>query len=255
MTQLAAHHHCRYFRRLGFSLVELLIVMSIIALLVGILFPVFSKVRESSRRTTCSNNLAQIGRALELYANDNRGWYPRALPLVDGNRHSDRNHWLQPWDPNLPPDSWQIGYAAMLVPYMSVPVHDPFDYANVPDQFDLKDVGFLSCPSNDLPLEPEIRKHDYPLDYGMANQASQNRQNEVLTGRHFLFADMTWAMAYVPDSGGPHAGNTDLQDWWVVFVHTGETAQLLDADLAVSLFDKAQFIQEQTLDPPDGDDL
>ena len=57
------------FRR-GFTLIELLIVISIIALLAAILFPVFSKARESARRASCQSNMKQIGLAFMLYTQD-----------------------------------------------------------------------------------------------------------------------------------------------------------------------------------------
>ena len=52
-------------KRRGFTLLELLFVISIIAILAAILFPVFAGARESARRTTCASNLSQIGSALE----------------------------------------------------------------------------------------------------------------------------------------------------------------------------------------------
>ncbi|MDD4153444.1 MAG: type II secretion system protein, partial [bacterium] len=48
-------------RRRGFTLIELLVVIAIIALLAGILFPVFSRARESARGAQCQSNLKQIG--------------------------------------------------------------------------------------------------------------------------------------------------------------------------------------------------
>ena len=60
----------------GFTLVEILVVIAIVMLLAGLLFPVFSSARESSRSTSCQSNLKQIGLALELYASDHRGKYP-----------------------------------------------------------------------------------------------------------------------------------------------------------------------------------
>jgi prepilin-type N-terminal cleavage/methylation domain-containing protein len=57
--------------RRGFTLVELLVVIAIIAVLAAVLFPVFSRARESARRTRCLANLMQLSKALMAYSNDN----------------------------------------------------------------------------------------------------------------------------------------------------------------------------------------
>jgi len=64
--------------RKAFTLVELLVVISIIALLMGILMPALSRVRQLAFRLTCGTNLSGIGKAMLIYANDYEDELPRA---------------------------------------------------------------------------------------------------------------------------------------------------------------------------------
>jgi len=63
-------------RQSGFTLIELLVVIAIIAILAAILFPVFAKVREKARQTSCTSNMKQIGLGFVQYSEDYDETYP-----------------------------------------------------------------------------------------------------------------------------------------------------------------------------------
>ena len=106
-----------------FTLLELLVTIGILAVLTGILLPVTGRVRESARRTSCLNNLRQLGVALELYgaASGHR------LPVCRGS-----------YDPEAGP-----AVKTVLSPYVS------------------GSAGVWKCPSDDRTPIPEDGSYDW----------------------------------------------------------------------------------------------
>lgn len=73
-------HSSRVVRR-GFSLLELIVVISITSLLAGLLLPALSSVRENANRVLCGTNQRQLGQSLTMYSGDRRNRLPKASVL------------------------------------------------------------------------------------------------------------------------------------------------------------------------------
>ncbi len=88
---MSANLHARLARRSagrrGFTLVELLVVIAVIALLIGVLVPALAGARESSRRVTSSANLRQLAIFKNLYAEDYDNWFPMVYSGNSTSRH------------------------------------------------------------------------------------------------------------------------------------------------------------------------
>src|SRR5438067_1676178 len=90
----------------GFTLVELLVVIGIIAILVALLLPVLSMARRQAGATRCLAHLRQIGTLYNEYAVDHKGywpvaeWYPDPSPPTSGipwRRESDNHQMVAYW--------------------------------------------------------------------------------------------------------------------------------------------------------------
>ena len=85
--------------RRGFTLVELLVVIGIIALLIGVLLPVLGRARASSRQLKCLSNLRQIGVVDQIYQNE---WKSFHMPAYYGWSQASGG-WPMSTPPAIPP--------------------------------------------------------------------------------------------------------------------------------------------------------
>jgi len=102
-------------RRRAFTMVELLAVMSIIAILVGMLLPAVNVARGSARRSRCSNNIHQLGLALNNYHQTHKTFPPAMFILKDEDPTNTTQH--------------QINWVICLLPFIDqTPVYKQFDF-------------------------------------------------------------------------------------------------------------------------------
>jgi prepilin-type N-terminal cleavage/methylation domain-containing protein/prepilin-type processing-associated H-X9-DG protein len=110
--------------RYGFTLIELLVVIAIIAILIGLLVPAVQKVREAAARTTCQNNLKQLGLAAQAY-HDVKKELPPAIIMpyaVQGDSNTDSQLNDARFGPN---------WAVLILPYIEqAPLYNQMQAGN-----------------------------------------------------------------------------------------------------------------------------
>ncbi|HWL06824.1 MAG TPA: DUF1559 domain-containing protein [Planctomicrobium sp.] len=100
--------HFLHYRRNGFTLIELMVVIAIIASLVALLVPAIQQAREAARRTQCKNNQKQLGLALMNYHDVHRVFPPGMFNSIDAWKAED--------DSNK--GTSRMGWFAMILPLM-----------------------------------------------------------------------------------------------------------------------------------------
>ena len=123
----------------AFSLIELMVVITIISILAAILLPSLARAREQARKVRCANNMKQLGMIFEMFSQENNGKYPPCDP---------NDHWGEPeLDPFVPNPAIGLYYGKHLTRNNWI-----FDMnAIYPDY--VEDVAVMVCPAGMVQLD------------------------------------------------------------------------------------------------------
>lgn len=119
-------------KRHGFTLIELLVVIAIIAILIALLLPAVQQAREAARRSTCKNNMKQIGLALHNYHETHRVFPPGVIDNIPSGGVTSGGNGAGGYRDNLN----GLGWGAMILPFM--------DQAPLYQQIENQTNGFAS---------------------------------------------------------------------------------------------------------------
>ncbi len=201
-------------RNNAFTLVEVLVVVGIVSLLMGILLPAISRVRETSRRTSCMANLRAIGQGLTVYARDNKDEFPRIIAVP-----TDNDDYLESHEPDATvvspfanaANGKNASYAALfLLVRNDVLKPDVFvcpSTNDVVDAFDGQDCHRRSNFTNIRATEsgnvvPTNCSYTYACMYPNKNASVQRMKLSTLPGRFPMAADKSLRRcALFPDDG------------------------------------------------------
>ncbi len=246
--------------RHGFTLVELLVVMGIIAVLIAVLLPALAGARHSAQQIKCGANLRTLGQAMLMNANEHRGYFPLAGYIyVNGNPgipptpknlgDSSRQRYAYYFDNGGNPDHdyYPTSVPAALSPYISTQVRgDSWQDVDA----DVTAPGPLSdafvCPSDQQTIERSYAQttwlHNAAENITRRGYSSYGFNAEILGWCDMGVSSLSGHMRLRGNSGRiPHVSDTMLfcdsppnsQGSYEIWVH-GPLASLGDAYMGTS---------------------
>lgn len=222
-------------RTRGFTLVELLVVIAIIGVLVALLLPAVQAARESARRAQCSNNMKQLGLAVQNYADVNKSSFPAT-------------GYACCWG------TWLVG----LMPYIEQKnLYDQYKYygsvqnqagnniaqttastryGGVPNQVVTKmQISAYTCPSDSITASPSIISgitfHNYVANNGNTTLARTVTFGKKLDGKDNIYRGAPFVLVSGWNSNPQVVRFADISDGLSNTLAFSETVQGRDGDL------------------------
>ncbi|MCG6157736.1 DUF1559 family PulG-like putative transporter [Rubinisphaera margarita] len=189
--------------RTAFTLIELLVVIAIIAILVALLLPAVQQAREAARRTSCKNNLKQVGLALHNYhdvnnilppALINSGRYNSTSFYSGNNRVKNTTGWVMLL-PYIEQSALYDAYDHDLCSSSSNPYSLPIEGdESTNNDVTTASIKMLECPSD--PLGGELSSYVSPTSMYHHTEARR--------------ISYTFCVGYSDDYGGPYSPSSSL---------------------------------------------
>jgi prepilin-type N-terminal cleavage/methylation domain-containing protein len=183
-------------RRKGFTLVELLVVIGIIAVLISLLLPALGNARRQSQRTKCLSSLRQIGQGFQMYADTYKGYWPCAVH--DAGNTGNNGKWALPAGRTL---RWQDRLVEFIANVKGVNSVSDLQGMNT-QQLQASSI-LWGCPayrlmdgwSNNVPTSDAARTGYAMQVYPLAPSQTLNRHKPYIdasnTGRYFKMIEWT----------------------------------------------------------------
>lgn len=224
----------------GFTLVELLVVISIIALLIALLLPALHAARSTAKRVMCMSNQRQLGLCFRAYANDHDGWLPHR---VRSDGHIAMGEWYLFYDPYLGGN--MVSGPNGRDPYQVALKHPIFDCPTTTSEvqwFGSASVGRHPKIFDYMLVAGGIRTGGVDTTQGVKFNILDNMPSDAVLLTDMFEAnpvyfssissgDFSWNAIYVPFAPGPYGPG----------VHHESGANLMFSDGHVAAYSASQY--------------